>query len=108
VTSGQFFTPTTASPTSLHRSPGRLGSIYAVGLLGLLLLLLVPAAASAAPPEHEFLETFGSANQPTFTDPAGMTVDPATGDVYVIDLEGQPLSRFNEALEFQSGRRVFA
>jgi hypothetical protein len=56
-----------------------------VGLLAALALLLVPAFASAAAPEHEFLETFGSATQPTFTDPGGMAVELATGDVYVID-----------------------
>jgi DNA-binding beta-propeller fold protein YncE len=57
-------------------------SIVGLGLLLSVGLLLVPAFASAAP-EHAFLETFGSAAQPSFTNPGGMAVDPATGDLYV-------------------------
>jgi hypothetical protein len=53
----------------------------------------MPASASAVA-THHFLETFGSAAQPTFTKAGGMVVDPATGDVYVIDLEAKTLSRF--------------
>jgi hypothetical protein len=77
-------------------------------LLALLVVLVAPAAASAAAPSHESLGTFGSAAQPTLTKPTSVTVDPATGDVYVVDLEGQAFSRFNETLEFQSGRRALA
>jgi hypothetical protein len=57
-------------------------------------LLVAPAFASAAK-THVFLETFGSAVQPTFGDPAGMAVDQATGDLLVIDIEDQTLSRWN-------------
>jgi len=45
--------------------------------------LLVPVSAAAL--EHPFLETFGSANEPSFTEPQGMAVDQATGDLLVID-----------------------
>jgi NHL repeat len=54
---------------------------------------LLPGAALAAP-EHSFLENFGSAAQPSFGEAAGMALDPATGDLLVIDLEDQTLSRF--------------
>jgi hypothetical protein len=43
---------------------------------------------------HEFLETFGSAEQPSFANPTGMAVDPASGDLLVIDLEDKTLHRF--------------
>jgi DNA-binding beta-propeller fold protein YncE len=55
-------------------------------------LLVAPALASAA--THPFLETFGSAAQPTFGDPEGMAVDQVTGDLLVIDSGNQTLSRF--------------
>ncbi|HET9162518.1 MAG TPA: hypothetical protein VFN89_03600 [Solirubrobacterales bacterium] len=47
-------------------------------------------------PSHPFLETFGSANQPSFSSPAGLAVDQSTGDVYVIDIDAQTLSRYDE------------
>jgi hypothetical protein len=73
---------------------GRVGRAFAAVLLT---LLLVPAAASAALPEHAFLETFGSAAQPTFSSEltAGMAVDQSTGEVLVIDAEAEKLSRYH-------------
>ena len=62
-----------------------MGRGVGVGLLAALALLLAPAFASAAAPEHEFLETFGSAAQPTFPDLTGNAEDQATGDFYVVD-----------------------
>lgn len=58
-------------------------AICSLGLIAGALLLL-PNAASAAL-EHPFLETFGAANQPSFTKPEGMAVDQSTGDLLVID-----------------------
>jgi Divergent InlB B-repeat domain len=52
-------------------------------LLAMTCALLV-AAAPAGAAEHPFLATFGSAQQPTFTEPAGVAIDQA-GDVLVID-----------------------
>jgi hypothetical protein len=46
-------------------------------------------------PKHPFLETFGSAEQPTFWHPEGMAVDQATGDLYVIDSYKRTVSRFH-------------
>ena len=43
-------------------------------------------------PPRPFLETFGNAAQPSFTRPAGMAVDPASGDLYVIDLSEEGLN----------------
>jgi Collagen triple helix repeat (20 copies)/Divergent InlB B-repeat domain len=57
-------------------------------------LLAIPALASAFPRGHHFLETFGSAQQPELGLPAGIAVDPASGDVYVIDMEDKTLHRF--------------
>jgi Collagen triple helix repeat (20 copies)/Divergent InlB B-repeat domain len=56
-------------------------------------LLAVPASVSAAVPARPFLETFGSLQQPTFTEPASLAVD-GSGDVYVADLATQTVSRF--------------
>ena len=64
-------------------------------MLAALALLLTPALASAALPEHPHLETFGSAVQPSFGDAAGMAVDPATGDLLVIDLANKTLHRYH-------------
>ena len=67
-------------------------------LLGLALAfvacLLAPAPASAL--EHPFLEIFGQTAQPSLGNPAGMAVDPATGEVLVIDMEDQTIERYNE------------
>ena len=60
-----------------------------------LVLLTSASAASAAVPHRAFKEVFGSAEQPTLGKPAGMAVDPATGDVYVIEFESRTLSRWN-------------
>jgi len=71
---------------------GRIGCALATALLA---LLLIPALASAAP-AHPFLETLGSANQPTFSvdGAAGMAVDQSSGDLLVIDRIAGTLSRW--------------
>ncbi len=70
----------------------RLAGLLVIGLLAL--LMVVPAFASATVPAHQFKEVFGSLAQPELNKPAGMATDPATGDVYVIDLEAQTLHRY--------------
>ena len=76
---------------------GRIGRIGQALAAALLVLLLVPALASAAPPEHPFLEIFGSASQPAFGagNANGMAVDQSTGDLLVIDSGTGTLSRWN-------------
>ena len=70
----------------MSRSRGRAISPKLCGVLGLALALaglLAPASASAL--EHPFLENFGAANQPSFTEAEGLAVDQSTGDLLVID-----------------------
>jgi hypothetical protein len=59
-------------------------------------VFLAPSSAFAAAP-HPFLETFGSAAQPSFGEPEGMAVDQSTGDLLVIGSEAKTFSRFNPA-----------
>jgi hypothetical protein len=54
-------------------------------------LMALTAATAAAVPLHPFLETFGSAAQPSFDNPSGIAIYQATGDVYVMD-NGSPAS----------------
>jgi len=70
-------------------------SVRPIVALGLLLCvgLLAPSAASAA--SHPFLETFGSAEEPTFIEPEGLAVDQSTEDLLVIDGEANTVSRWN-------------
>jgi hypothetical protein len=84
----------------VKRIRGRAPSLRPLSLgLVLCLGLLIPASASAL--EHPFLEDFGAANEPTFTEAQGMAVDQSTGDLLVIDAgnraagEGS-LRRFHE------------
>jgi IPT/TIG domain/PASTA domain/Divergent InlB B-repeat domain len=75
---------------------GRATSIRTI-LLGLALVL---AAFLLAPPsafalEHPFLETFGSASNPSFTEAEGMAVDQSSGDLLVIDGAANTVSRYN-------------
>jgi hypothetical protein len=69
-----------------RRSPGRRGfARLAIVLSALVPLALLLAPSSALAVEHPLLETFGSANQPSFVGAQGMAVDQSTGDVLVID-----------------------
>jgi sugar lactone lactonase YvrE len=78
------------STSGAGSGPGRIGSFLAAAFLA---LLLIPAFASAAP-AHPFLETFGSANQPSFGHAEGMAVDQSSGDLLVIDAGAGTLSRW--------------
>jgi hypothetical protein len=86
----------TVRARSLRAKGSGVSAVRLAGLLviGLLVTLIVPSLASAAVPAHPFKEVFGSLAQPAFGKPSGITVDRATGDVYVIDLEDQTLSRY--------------
>jgi sugar lactone lactonase YvrE len=63
--------------------------------LGVLLCVgvLAPSSASAAP--HPFLETFGSAEKPSFIEAEGLAVDQSNGTVLAIDGEANTVSRWN-------------
>jgi hypothetical protein len=58
--------------------------------------LALAAPGATATPFHPFVENFGSASQPSFTNPKGVAIYQATGDVYVMD-DGSPASikRYN-------------
>lgn len=66
----------------------------AVALIPLVLALAVPAQAGAA---FGFLGTWGSFGSldGQFSGPAGLDVDPATGDVYVAECNGSRVQRFD-------------
>ncbi len=64
--------------------------VLASALIGL--LLASPASAAKV---RLFEETFGSAAQPSFSIAEGLAVDPASGDLLVIDAGTSTLSRFN-------------
>jgi hypothetical protein len=56
---------------------------------------IVAAGGPPGTPVHHFLETFGSAEQPTFGWPEAMAVDQSTGDLYVIDANTQSVLRYH-------------
>ena len=61
------------------------------------LFAITASGASAAVPSHTYKEIFGATTTPpAFERAAGMAIDPATGDVYVIDLETLTLNRYKE------------
>jgi hypothetical protein len=55
---------------------------------------LAPSSALAAS-SHPFLETFGAAEQPSFSQAQGIAVDQSTGDLLVIDGEANTVSRWH-------------
>jgi hypothetical protein len=62
------------------------------GMVALGLLTVSPAGARQT---HIFEEVFGSAEQPTFSRPASVTVDQSTGDVLVIEGGANQISRYH-------------
>jgi IPT/TIG domain/Divergent InlB B-repeat domain len=74
---------------------GRRLSTLPVIVSGLLIFAGFLAPSSAYGAAHPFLETFGSAEQPSFTEGMGMAVDQSTGDLLVIDGETDTVSRWN-------------
>jgi sugar lactone lactonase YvrE len=81
----------------MRSSHGREFSIRSIVSLAFLLCigsLLIPGPAFGA--EHHFLETFGSANEPTFSEPRSIAIDQSTGDVLVADAGTGTISRFHE------------
>jgi hypothetical protein len=64
-------------------------------LAALLALGLLFVSSAAAAPEHPFLETFGSVEQPKFAKPESLAIDQSTGDVLVMDAGAGTVSRFH-------------
>jgi hypothetical protein len=80
-----------------HNGARRRGSaraVLSIALAAALAALLLPAAAQALPYGYAFKETFGSASQPSFARPMAMTVDAASGDLLVVDVTANTISRF--------------
>jgi hypothetical protein len=80
-------------PISTLKAKGRRGLRIAPLLIGLTALLLLAPAASATQFQRPLLETFGSAAQPSFEQPASIAVDQASGDVLVGDAGPSTISR---------------
>ncbi len=74
-------------------APGRL-VFFAFGMALIATGLLFFSAPASAHKARLFKETFGSAAQPTFTAAWGLAVDPAGGDLLVIDGNANTLSRY--------------
>ena len=64
----------------------------AILLAALGALLLVSASPAFAAGELEFKETFGSAEQPSYEGVGGVALDPASGDLYVINVNSEFLN----------------
>jgi hypothetical protein len=79
-----------SAATTSGRGMGLLLALLAAAILGLLL-----AAPASAAKKHVFLETFGSAAQPSFGNDAGLAVDQSTGNLLVIDSSNGTVSRYN-------------
>lgn len=75
------------------RSP-RITSVACAAFAALLLLALGCASASAAQ-THVFIETFGSAAEPTFSGASSAVVDQASGDILVIESASDRISRYH-------------
>ena len=59
-----------------------------LALIGMLLALALFASPASAKKTHLFLETFGSAAQPTFNGSTNLALDPSGGDLYVLSPGG--------------------
>lgn len=73
------------------RSAGRLGLVFVLGLTTAL-GLSTPASATKT---HLLLETFGSVAQPSFQSANALAVNQDTGDLFVLDIGTNTVSRFN-------------
>jgi Tol biopolymer transport system component len=66
--------------------------LWLAPLLAVAFLTLVQSASATE--AFKFKEVFGSAAQPTFTNPTGLAVDQGTGDLLVMDRGAGTISRF--------------
>jgi hypothetical protein len=70
--------------------------VAALGPIGILSLLLLVAPPAFAANSWVSEGPFGTVEQPSFEQAAGLAFDPATHDLLVIDLDSRTLSRFHE------------
>lgn len=82
---------------SSRRSNTQRLAVGAAGLLALILLCFSVRADAAL--VHPFKELFGAAAQPSFTNAEAVAVDQSSGDVLVVDVGAQTLSRFKPSGE---------
>jgi hypothetical protein len=84
-----------ADGSSAPSHQGRL-ALFLASLAAIAALMALSPLIAGARTHHPFLETFGSANQPSFTDARGVAIYQATGDVYVMDNGSPPsIKRYN-------------
>ncbi len=83
-----------ASDLRAEEASKGIGSPWKLTLLTFMFILALVSVANAAP-KHPFLENFGSANEPSFTNATGLAVDQSTGDVLVIDSTDKTLTRWH-------------
>lgn len=80
-----------------HRfRPRRLWRAAALVGVGTVALFAFGGGSALAGNVHPFLETFGSANQPSFAGAAGLAIDQSNGDVLVIERGAGAISRYHE------------
>lgn len=76
--------------------PRRLWRSVALIGVGTVALIVLGSGSALAGNVHPFLETFGSANQPSFASAAGLAIDQSNGDVLVIERGAGAISRYHE------------
>jgi hypothetical protein len=82
--------------TRSHRVEGRRRAVSTSALISLVAVLALVFAGSAdAGQQLQVKETFGSAGQPTFTNPEALAVDQSSGDLLVMDAGNGTISRWN-------------
>jgi hypothetical protein len=84
-----------ASSAGSNTRQGRgLGRTLLSALAAIVAVMALGAASAGATTTHFFLENFGSAAQPEFSEPGSIAVDESNGDLLVIDTASRTVSRY--------------
>lgn len=75
--------------------PGPRAALLGSVVLVVVLALAIVSSADAASYQRPFKEVFGTVEQPTFSNPQVLAVDPNTGDLLVADSGTQSITRFH-------------